>query len=129
MFSEPEPEPEPPPPPPPPPSRASRKPARLKISYRTASAFVREYRENLDRGSTFIKAEKPLKEQRDVVFEIGVPNVREPVRLSGVVTWSSRKRALAEGQQKGMEIEYRLTSSERERAYELLDQLESQAAG
>ena len=129
-FDEPEPEPEPPPPPPPPTAdRSARKPARLKISYRTASAFVREYRENLDRGSTFIKAEKPLKEQRDVVFEISVPGVRQPVALSGVVTWSSRKRALAEGQQKGMEVEYRLTSAERERAYELLDELESQAAG
>ena len=114
--AEPEPqeiEPEPEPPPPPPPKRV-KKPARLKISYKTASAFVREYKENLDRGRTFIKAEKPLKEGRECLFEIAVPGLAEPVTLAGVVVWSSRRRELQSGQEKGMEIEYRLSPEQQE---------------
>ncbi|MCP4809803.1 MAG: Hsp70 family protein [Proteobacteria bacterium] len=112
LYSEPEPEPEPEPPPPP--RKRTKKPARLKISYKSASAFVREYKENLKRGRTFIKAEKPLKEGRACVFEIAVPGLAEAVKLAGVVVWSSRRRDLTAGQEKGMEIEYRLTADEQE---------------
>ena len=107
----------------PPPPKRTRKPARLKISYRTTSAFVREYRENLDRGRTFIKAEKPLKEGRECTFEIAVPGQSDPVTLDGVVVWSSRKRVLQAGEEKGMEIEYRLSPSEAEAIDTLLTSL------
>ena len=103
----------PPPPPPPPPARPGKKPARLKISYRTSRAFVKEYRQNLAEGHTFIKAAKPLKEGRECIFEISVPDLRTPLTLRGVVTWSSRKRALGPGEEEGMRIEYQLNSSER----------------
>ena len=115
--------PEPEPEPPPEPRQRTRKPARLKISYRTTSAFVREYRENLDRGRTFIKAEKPLKEGRECTFEIAVPGQNDPVRLDGVVVWSSRKRVLQAGEEKGMEIEYRLSPSETEYIDGLIESL------
>jgi molecular chaperone DnaK len=102
------------------PAKPQRKPAKLKISYRSRRAFVREYTENLERGSTFIKAAKPLREGRKCLFEIRVPQVDQPVVLDGMVTWSSRKRRLQLGEQQGMTIEYRLSAEQRKRVEDVL---------
>ncbi len=103
--------------------KKARKPAKLKISYRTSRAFVKEYRQNLDDGQTFIKAEKPLKEGRECLFEITVPELEESLQLRGVVTWSSRKRTLGPGEEAGMYIEYQLDPGEREQVEDVLSKL------
>lgn len=105
-------------------AKKKRAPARLKMNYRSRRAFVREYRENLERGSTFIKAAKPLREGRECLFEIRAPGLPGPIALDGVVTWSSRKRQLAASEESGMSIEYRMVGDQREnllRALKALD--------
>lgn len=94
--------------------KKSRGPARLKMAYHSPKAFVREYRENLESGTTFIKTLKPLREGRECNLEVRVPSLPEPLILAGVVTWSSRKRQLAASEDPGMSIEYRLVGDQRE---------------
>ena len=103
--------------------KSGKKPARLKISYRTSRAFVKEYRQNLADGHTFIKAAKPLKEGRECLFEISVPELGSPLTLRGVVTWSSRRRELAPGEEEGMRIEYQLEPDERSNVEGILTSL------
>ncbi len=94
-------------PPAPPPRR--RKPARLKLAYRRAESMVDEYRENLRRGGCFVKTKKPLPVGRECNIEVRAPGLEEPLRLNGVVTWSSADQpSLPPGQDPGMGIEYRL---------------------
>jgi molecular chaperone DnaK len=125
------PEPKPTPAPKPAPRRTSapirrkkrrRKPARLKIAYRQADAFVDEYRENLKRGNVFIPTAKPLSEGRECRFEITVPGLNSPVILKGDVTWSSRD---TEGSvsESGMRIEYRLDGGVRDKIEALMSEL------
>ena len=86
-----------------------RKPARLKLAYRRTEAMVTEYRENLRRGGCFVKTKKPLPVGRECNIEVRAPGLEEPLRLSGVVTWSSADQpTLPPGQDPGMGIEYRL---------------------
>lgn len=92
-----------------------RRPARLRLAYRRADALVAEYRENLERGGCFVRTPRPLRLGRDCVIEVRAPGLREPIELTGVVTWSSRELAeLPEGQEPGMGIEYRLSDEHRQ---------------
>jgi len=89
--------------------RRRRKPARLKLAYRSVDAMVQEYRENLRRGGCFVKTTKPLPVGRECVIEVRAPGMEEPLCLGGVVTWSSvGLSTLPAGQDPGMGIEYRL---------------------
>ncbi len=98
----------------PPPPR--KKPARLKMNYRSVDAFVIEYRRNLERGGAFIRTPKPLPVGRDCVFEVRIPGVDEPLVFPGVVTWSSATLAqLSAGQEEGMGIEYHMSDDIRAR--------------
>mgnify|MGYP000020280546 CR=1 FL=1 len=100
------PRPEPPPPPPPEPAKKARKPAKLRISYKKASTFVREYHKNLSRGGTFIKTKKPLSLGRDCILSLTVPGLDDPIQIRGEVVWSSKGVEVEDGQDEGMGIKY-----------------------
>ncbi len=100
--------------------RKVKKPARLKLHYRERDAFLSEYRDNLRRGGTFIRTEKPLAVGRECVFEIDAPGLVEPLVFSAVVSWISNGR---DGQAAGMGIEYRLSDPERADIDRLLSRL------
>jgi len=105
-------------------SRKRKKPARLKMHYRTIDAFLVEYRENLRRGGTFIKTSSPLPIGRDCVFEITAPGLDKALSFEGVVTWSSKDGIERSGQQEeGMGIEYRMTERARTDIERILDRL------
>ncbi len=115
-------------PPPPSPAPAARrrkrkKPARLKIAYRQADAFLDEYRENLRRGHVFIRTGKPLAEGRECRFEISVPGLMEPIVLEGDVIWSSRDTT-DEVSEPGMRIKYRLEGGALEELEKLMNSLD-----
>ena len=82
-----------------------KKPARLKIRYKRPQTFQREFRENLERGGTYIKTPKPLERGRRCAFELTVPGFDAPLQLRGVVVWSSAG-GNAEGREPGMAIDY-----------------------
>ena len=110
-------EPEPAPAPPPP----RKKPARLKMNYRSVDAFVLEYRRNLERGGAFIRTPKPLPVGRECIFEVRIPGVDDPLIFPGVVTWSSATlTTLSAGQEEGMGIEYRMADDVRTRIDRIL---------
>lgn len=96
----------------PPDEQKRKKPARLKLHYRDRAAFVVEYRDNLRRGGSFIKTEKPLSIGRDVIFEIDAPGLTEPLAFEGIVTYVSDGR---DGQPPGMGVDYRLDADSRAR--------------
>ncbi len=84
---------------------SKKKPARLKIRYKRPQTFQREFRENLERGGTYIKTPKPLERGRRCAFELTVPGLDEPLKLRGIVVWSSAS-GNAEGREPGMAIDY-----------------------
>jgi len=83
-----------------------RKTARLRISYKKSSTFVKEYTRNLKRGGTFIKTGKPLAVGRSCILHLTIPEWDTPVELRGSVVWSSKDATLEEGQEQGMGIKY-----------------------
>ncbi|MFH1467242.1 MAG: Hsp70 family protein [Pseudomonadota bacterium] len=98
------------------PPKQPRKPARLKMNYRSLDAFVVEYRDNLSRGGTFIRTPKPLSVGRECAFEVRIPGEEAPLVFEGVVTWSSASLPeLSAGQEEGMGIEFRLDAATRAR--------------
>ncbi|MBM4367771.1 MAG: hypothetical protein FJ102_16280, partial [Deltaproteobacteria bacterium] len=97
-----------------------RKPARLKLHYREKDSFVAEYRDNLRRGGTFIKTEKPLAVGRECVFEIDAPGLVEPLVFEGVVTMVNTGD---DGETPGMAVDYRMDPSTLRRVEQALDRL------
>ena len=93
---------------------ASRKrPARLKIRYKRASTFVKEFTENLARGGTFVKTKSPLEVGRRCIFELTVKDRDDTLALKGMVVWSSRGvEQLDAGQEPGMGIQYDMEDAE-----------------
>ncbi len=86
--------------------KKKKKPARLRISYKNAATFVKEYQRNVNRGGTFIKTKKPLAVGRDCVLFLTVPGVDDPLELKGAVVWSSRDKAPEPGKDEGMGIKF-----------------------
>ena len=91
-----------------------KKRAKLKLAYPDPTAMVVEYRNNLRRGGCFVKTSKPLAVGRECDIEVRAPGLEDPIRIPGVVTWSSRGQSvLPAGQSPGMGIEYRLDARAR----------------
>jgi molecular chaperone DnaK len=106
-----------------------KRPARLRISYKNSSTFVKEYKRNLKRGGTFIKTKTPLEVGRDCILHLTIPGCDEPVEVQGSVVWSSRDTEDIEGQEQGMGIKYsRAEDSGVEGLREVLSRLEQEAA-
>jgi len=104
--------------------KKKRKPARLRISYKNAATFVKEYQRNVSRGGTFIKTKKPLAVGRDCVLFLTVPGVDDPLELKGAVVWSSRDKAPEPGKDEGMGIKFDTSAgSGLQRVTETLSQL------
>ncbi len=88
------------------PSARKRRPARLRISYKRAATFVKEYKRNLKRGGTFIKTKKPLEVGRTCILHLTIPGCDEPVEVQGAVVWSSKDAEDVDAQEQGMGIKY-----------------------
>jgi molecular chaperone DnaK len=85
-------------------ARKPRKPARVRLQYRDRDLLLTEYRENLRRGGTLIKTDKPLALGRECVFEVSAPGLSLPILLPARVV-----RVLSDG----MEVVYELDVEER----------------
>ena len=102
-------------------SPARKRRAKLKLAYPEPRAMVAEYRDNLRRGGCFVKTSKPLAVGRECDIEVRAPGLADPIRIPGVVTWSSRDQtSLPAGQSPGMGIEYRLDARARASVEEAL---------
>ena len=64
-----------------------RVPIELRIDYRKMNTFFADYTKNISKGGTFIKTEKPLGVGTRFIFSLSLPDLEEPVKLSGEVRW------------------------------------------
>lgn len=65
----------------------ARHPIELKVEYKRLNAFFADYTRNISKGGTFIRTDKPLAVGTEFVFELHVPKVDEPLRITGQVQW------------------------------------------
>ena len=111
------------------PEKRKKRPARLRISYKRASTFVKEYKRNLKRGGTFVKTKKPLEVGRDCILHLTIPSCDEPVEVRGTVVWSSLGAEEIEASDQGMGIKYSTDDADGlSRLKEVLARLEEEAA-
>lgn len=65
----------------------ARHPIELKVEYKRLNAFFADYTRNISKGGTFIKTDKPLGVGTEFVFELHVPRMDAPLRITGRVQW------------------------------------------
>lgn len=65
----------------------ARHPIELKVEYKRLNAFFADYTKNISKGGTFIRTDKPLDVGTEFVFELRMPRVAQPLRITGKVQW------------------------------------------
>jgi type IV pilus assembly protein PilZ len=68
-----------------------RVPIQLKVEYKKLNTFFADYTKNICKGGTFIRTKKPLDVGTVFVFQLGVPKLKEPLEIRGVVKWVKRE--------------------------------------
>lgn len=64
-----------------------RAPIELRVEYKKVNSFLFDYTQNISKGGTFIKTDKPLPLGTEFVFKLQVPYLDEPLTLRGQVKW------------------------------------------
>jgi len=99
-------------------------PIELKVEYKRLNTFFADYTRNISRGGTFIGTVRPLPVGTEFVFALGVPNMKQPLRLRGKVIWTTSTADATKANPAGMGIEFQYTNDqervEKEAAVEAL---------
>jgi uncharacterized protein (TIGR02266 family) len=69
--------------------RSGREHLKIPVDYSAVDAFFSEFTTNINEGGMFIETETPAPLDSDVALEFRLPDLREPVRVSGRVAWIS----------------------------------------
>ena len=102
----------------------ARAPIELRVEYKRLNSFFADYTKNISRGGTFIATDRPLEVGTDFVFKLGVPNLPEPLVLSGRVQWIVMPEQSGEGREPGMGIGFIFeTEIERQRVESVVEKL------
>jgi type IV pilus assembly protein PilZ len=92
-----------------------RAPIELLVEYQRLNAFFADYTRNIGRGGTFVQTERPLPIGTEFVFNLAVPTLDAPIRLSGRVQWTVTAEQATADQPSGMGIGFLFANdSERE---------------
>ena len=59
----------------------------LKVTYKRLNTFFHDYTRNISKGGTFIRTPKPLDVGTEFLFKLVVPELAEPLTLTGRVQW------------------------------------------
>jgi type IV pilus assembly protein PilZ len=86
--------------------RELRAPIELKVEYQRLNTFFADYTKNISRGGTFIATDRPLPIGTEFVFALGLPSVKEPLRLRGKVMWTTTEEESSKANPPGMGIEF-----------------------
>jgi type IV pilus assembly protein PilZ len=70
---------------------AARVPIQLKVEYKKLNTFFADYTKNICKGGTFIRTKKPLDVGTIFVFQLGVPKLKDPLEIRGIVKWVKRE--------------------------------------
>lgn len=101
-----------------------RAPIELRVEYKRLNSFFADYTKNISRGGTFIATDRPLEVGTDFVFKLGVPNLPEPLVLSGRVQWIVMPEQASEEREPGMGIGFIFeTELERQRVEGVVEKL------
>ncbi len=86
--------------------RFDRAPIELKVEYKRVNTFFADYTKNISRGGTFIATERPLAIGTEFIFALGIPQLEEPLRLTGKVIWIVKVEDSSKANPAGMGIEF-----------------------
>jgi type IV pilus assembly protein PilZ len=86
--------------------RFDRAPIELKVEYKRVNTFFADYTKNISRGGTFIGTERPLAIGTEFIFALGIPQLEEPLRLTGKVIWIVKVDDSSKANPAGMGIEF-----------------------
>jgi type IV pilus assembly protein PilZ len=108
----------------------ARAPIELRVEYKRLNSFFADYTKNISRGGTFICTDRPLGIGTDFVFNLGVPNLAEPLVLKGKVQWIVTPEDAGEDREPGMGIGFVFESEvERERIEATVEKLMIESLG
>ena len=65
-----------------------RVPARLEVRYARRNTFFADYTQNISQGGLFVATDTPLELGTVFQFDMHIPDVPEPLSLTGEVRWS-----------------------------------------
>lgn len=102
-----------------------RAPIELRVEYKKVNSFLYDYTQNISKGGTFIKTDKPLPLGTEFVFKLQVPYLEEPLTLHGQVKWIGTELGPGETEgAPGMGIEFIYTDDrDREKVSGRVEQL------
>jgi type IV pilus assembly protein PilZ len=86
--------------------RELRAPIELRVEYKRLNTFFADYTKNISRGGTFIGTDRPLDIGTEFIFALGLPTLKEPLRLRGRVTWTTTVAEASKANPAGMGIEF-----------------------
>ena len=89
-------------------------PVSLQIAYKTDSAFITDYTDDVSQGGAFIVTDKVLPLGSIVPLKLKVPGSILPLKLKGVVCWTRR------GPQGGMGVKFLFDSERQKKKVETL---------
>jgi type IV pilus assembly protein PilZ len=90
----------------------------LPVEYDSLNALLADYTQNISRGGTFIRTERPLGVGAVLSFAIRAPELGEPILLRGVVRWVVGVDRAGPGRPAGMGIAFVYDSAEHKNAVE-----------
>lgn len=81
----------------------------IEIRFREKSSFVRSYMLNVNKGGLFLKTDRPLHIDAEVVLRVRLPDDQETMTIEGRVVWTNSK---AKAFPAGMGIQFTRISPE-----------------
>jgi len=67
-----------------------RAPIELKVEYKKMNSFFADYTNNISKGGTFIKTDRPLPVGTEFMFKLSLPKRDQPFVLKGSVVWTNK---------------------------------------
>ncbi|MGB8222933.1 MAG: TIGR02266 family protein [Polyangiales bacterium] len=102
----------------------------LPIEYDRLNALLSDYTQNISRGGTFIRTERPMPVGTVLSFTIRAPHLGEPIVIRGAVRWVVEAGGARPGRPAGMGISFVYDSPEGKESIEgRLDRLMVQSLG
>jgi type IV pilus assembly protein PilZ len=63
----------------------------IEIRFRETGSFVRSYMLNVNNGGLFLKTDKPLSIESEVLLRVRLPDDQETMTIEGRVVWTNSK--------------------------------------
>lgn len=97
-----------------------RAPIELKVEYKKLNTFFADYTNNISKGGTFIKTDRPLPVGTEFLFRLVIPGLQSPIEILGVVKWINEegKPTRPDIEESGMGIRFRFEDDQHRKGFE-----------